>query len=132
MQEFTGKRVRVFVIWEPVLPTDWTSPSTATLKRISDTRATQFWDRGRLISRSMGEHDREGIVWDYVAVYQSAVLWGDHPPHALYSGGPVVRVKNEVRAALGQALETNHVAVHWKGIDNALPQLRPHERITGP
>ena len=36
----------MFVIWEPVLPTDWSSPSTATLRRISDSRAAQFWDKG--------------------------------------------------------------------------------------
>src|SRR5215475_13047000 len=100
MQEFTGKPVRVFVIWEPVLPTDWTSPSTATLRRISDARAAQFWDKGRLISHSMGEHDRQSIVWDYVAVYPATVMWEDHPPRALYSGGPVVRVTDEARAAL--------------------------------
>lgn len=112
IKEFARKPVRVFVIWEPVLPTDWTSPSTATLNRLSDGRATQFWDKGRLISHSMGEHDRRSVVWDYVAVYPPAVLWADHPPQALYHGGPVVRVTDEARAALGQALQRNAVRDH--------------------
>jgi hypothetical protein len=105
MEEFAGKPVRVFVIWEPVLPTDWSSPSTAALRRISDTRAAQFWDKGRLISHSMGEHDRRSVVWDYVAVYPAGVVWEESPPQALYHGGPVVRVSGPARAAVAQALQ---------------------------
>ena len=97
--------MRTFVIWEPVLATDWASPSTMTLRRISDPRATQFWDKGRLISHSMGEHDRRSVVWDYVAVYPPGAVWEEGPPEAIYHGGPVVRVTEETRAALAQALQ---------------------------
>jgi len=41
---------------------DWLSPSKAALSRIFDTRAAQFWDKGRLVSHSMGEHDRRSVV----------------------------------------------------------------------
>ena len=105
LPEFAGKPVRTLVIWEPVLFTDWTSPSTATLGRISNSAVAQFWDKDRLISHSMGEHDRRSIVWDYVAVYPPGSIWDDHPPEAAYSGGPVVRVIDETRAALVQALK---------------------------
>jgi hypothetical protein len=96
--------VRAFIVWEPVLPTDWASPSTAALRRISDSRASQFWDKERLISRSMGEEDRRSVVWDYIAVYPKGVLWQQQPPKALYDGGPVVKVTDPARAALAQDL----------------------------
>jgi hypothetical protein len=96
--------VRVFVVWEPVLPTDWTAPSTAALRRIADARAAQFWDKGRLISHLMGEHDRRSVVWDFIAIYGQGVAWNDQPPQAIFEGGPVVRVKQPARAALAQAL----------------------------
>jgi hypothetical protein len=96
--------VRVFVVWEPVLPTDWSSPSTATLRRIADSRVVQFWDKGRLISRFMGERDRRNVVWDYIAVYGQGAVRNDHPPQSLYQGGPVVRVIESARAALARAL----------------------------
>lgn len=112
MQQFAGKPVRAFVIWEPVLPTDWSSPSTSALRRIFDTRATQFWDKGRLISHSMGEHDRKSVVWDYIAVYPAGAIWRDVPPEALYHGGPVVRVIEPARAALAQALQGKQEEVH--------------------
>ena len=104
-----GKPVRTFVVWEPVLLTDWSSPSTATLGRISHMQAMQFWDRERLISHSMGEHDRHSIVWDYIAVYSGGALWEARPPEPLYSGGPVVHVIDEARSALSRALNEAQV-----------------------
>jgi len=104
LNEFAGKPVRVFVVWEPVLPTDWASPSTAALRRISDSRASQFWDKGRLISRLLGEHDRGSVVWDYIAVYPANAIWRERPPKALYEGEPLVKVTDSARAALAQAL----------------------------
>jgi len=88
-----------------VLPADWGPPSTAALRRISDSRASQFWDKGRLISRSMGEHDRRSVVWDYIAVYPAGRIWRGRPPKALYEGGPLVKVIDPARAALAHALE---------------------------
>ena len=105
MAKLAAKPARVFVVWEPVLFTDWSSPSTATLGRISLTRTLQFWDKGRLISHSMGEHNRRSIVWDYIAVYPRSAVWEARPPEPLYSGGPVIRVIGEARSALSRALD---------------------------
>jgi hypothetical protein len=112
MQEFAGKPVRALVIWEPVLVTDWFSPSTMTLNRLSDTRAAQFWDKGRLVSHSIGEHDRRSIVWDYIAIYSAGAIWEDRPPEAPYHGGPVVQVAEAARAAVAQALMEKPQPVH--------------------
>jgi hypothetical protein len=83
------------------------------LGRISNTAATQFWDKDRRISHSIGEHDHGSVVWDYIAVYPAGAPWEDRPPQPLYDGGPVVRVLTEARAALGQALKDDqaHQAV---------------------
>jgi hypothetical protein len=105
MAELVAKPARIFVVWEPVLVTDWSSPSTATLGRISSTRAAQFWDKDRLVSQSMGERDRRSIVWDYVAVYPRGTVWEASPPEPLYSGGPVIRVIDEARSALSKAVD---------------------------
>ncbi len=111
MQEFSGKPLRVFVVWEPVLWSDWSSPSTATLKRISDIRVSQFWDKDRLISRTLGEHDRQSVVWDFITVYSVGAEWQGRPPQPAYSGGPVFRVIDDARAALIRVLnETSQPA----------------------
>jgi len=50
-------------VWEPVLPTDWGAPSTSALKRIDGPPTFQFWDKERLLSHRMGEHDKDSIVF---------------------------------------------------------------------
>jgi hypothetical protein len=92
--------LRVFVIWEPVLPTDLGAPSTTTLRRIHDTRVKQYWDSNRVLSRAMGEHDRPSVVWDYIAVYKPEQLWTNAPPQPEFNGRPVVRFINGTREAL--------------------------------
>jgi hypothetical protein len=81
--------VRVFVIWEPVLPTDFVAPSTSALGRIPDARAAQYWDGKRALSHLLGEHNRSSVIWDYIAVYAPGELWQDAPPKPTYSDGPV-------------------------------------------
>lgn len=98
-------KIRVFVIWEPVLPTDLAAPSTMTLKRIGDTRAAQYWDNDHLVSKSIGEED--GVVWDYVAVYPQGKLWDKGPPEPIYSHAPLVRAIEDTREAIQKLLREN-------------------------
>jgi hypothetical protein len=100
LDEQRERKIRVFVIWEPVLPTDLAAPSTMTLKRINDSRASQYWDKEHLVSRSIGEDD--GVVWDYVAVYPPGILWEKGPPESVYSHGPVVRAIDDTREAISK------------------------------
>jgi len=97
--------MRIFVIWEPVLPTDFGAPSTATLRRASDPRVSQYWDKDHIVSRSLGERDRSSVVWDYVAVYQSGKLWDKVPPDPAYSNVPVVRAMGGTRDAVERLLK---------------------------
>ena len=107
MEEFPGKPIRAFVIWEPVLPTDWGAPSTAALKRISDARAMQYWDKDRLVSKSLGEHDRKSIVWDHIAVYAPGAMW--EGKSALFADGPVIHVLDRAREAITKALSAKSI-----------------------
>ena len=105
LDEQRDQKISVFVIWEPVLPTDLAAPSTRTLARISDLKASQYWDKGRLISRALGETDDNSIVWDYVAVYQPGKLWDQAPPEPVYSSVPVVEVIDGTREAIQKVLQ---------------------------
>jgi hypothetical protein len=107
LRELNNKDVRVFVVWEPVLPTDFTAPSTAALARISDTQASQYWDRKRALSHVMGEHDRHSVVWDYIAVYAPGALWEGAPPKPDYSSHPVRDVIAGARESIQRLLAHN-------------------------
>jgi len=62
------------------------------MRRISDLRVHQFWDRTRLLSKAMGEADRHSVIWDWVGVYAPDAAWDSDPPKPNFEGGPVVRV----------------------------------------
>ena len=98
-------RLRVFVIWEPILPSDWARPGTGVLSRVSDRRAAQFWDKRHLFAKQLSqalESDKEhpeprccdegGILWDVVVVYPRRARWEKSLPRAAVLNGPVVRM----------------------------------------
>ena len=96
----TDPHLRVYVIWEPVLATDLSAPSTIALRRIRDLRVKQYWDKDRVLSHAMGEHDRPSVVWDYIAVYRPEQIWTEAPPQPEFKGRPVVRFIEGARKAL--------------------------------
>jgi hypothetical protein len=101
----------VLVVWEPILPTDWTSPSRSTLARIPDSRARQFWDPNHLVSQelriSTEKHSLpepsccfdKGFYWDEVILYAPHSRWTDRPVPAFWNG-PVVKAAPLVENAL--------------------------------
>jgi hypothetical protein len=108
--------VKVFAVWEPVLPTDIGPPSTENLARLSDPRVEQFWDEGLLLSEVLLELVRahpewlkpeekvalasQKVVWDLVAVYPPGARWEKEPPLPDYYGGPIVYYTDGLKARL--------------------------------
>ena len=97
--------VRVLVVWEPMLPTDWSRPSGRVRSRISDPRVVQFWDRDHLVAKELRQQlsnsqigcQRNGIIWDVAALYPNNVQWGSAP---VFFGGAVLDVAGDVRQRL--------------------------------
>ena len=110
LEQVHDSGLRAFIVWEPVLLTDWATPSTWTLSRVRDPRAVQFWDRGRLLSKALGgpEHfsrsdpmnriqfNMHGVIWDFVAIYPPGT---DRPS---FTGAPVVSVVDNVQRELAR------------------------------
>ena len=101
---FAGRPLRAFVVWEPVLFTDWTAPGSAALRRVADPRAAQFWDRQRLVSKALGERDDTSVVWDHVAVYPPGASWTQSPPKPLFAASPLEDALPEAKIAIRNAL----------------------------
>jgi hypothetical protein len=91
-------------VWEPILPTDYSSPGTAILARLSDPRVEQYWDKKHLFAEQLRheiESDagqpkanccaRKGVPWDEVAVYPRDAHWDGQLPRAAFLNGPVVQ-----------------------------------------
>lgn len=96
--------MRVLVVWEPILATDWRPPSGSALARISDGRARQFWDPKHVVAAALLEIAKRkppqpepdcciqrGLYWDDVILYPAGAQWKDAPTSVFWNG-PVVRV----------------------------------------
>ena len=82
--------VKVFVIWEPVLQTDWNRPGDSITANIPDGRASHYWDPNRRLSTLYGgpakiasiaatetvKFRMSGVVWDSAVVYPPGIQWG--------------------------------------------------------
>jgi hypothetical protein len=101
----------VFVVWEPILSTDWSAPSTFALHRIRDGRARQYWDPDHTVAKKLAADRRppqpeeecceqSGILWDLVAVYPRGATWNDRMPTAVLFNGPVVDVKQDLESRI--------------------------------
>ena len=103
--------MRIFVVWEPILSTDWAPPTTFALSRIPDTRAQQYWDPEHLVAKRLATDrrapqpeeeccERSGILWDLVAVYPKGAKWEERMPTAVLFNGPVVDVKSDIESRI--------------------------------
>jgi hypothetical protein len=102
----------VLVVWEPILATDWKSPSGNTLARIPDSRVRQFWDANHVVANALNEVVKQkspqpepsccvqkGFYWDDAILYAPQAHWKDEPT-SMFWNGPVVRVISGLERAL--------------------------------
>jgi hypothetical protein len=103
--------VHVFVVWEPVLLTDWRRPPASQTSYVPDHRAAHYWDIGRRLSalyggsanlEALAETRRKGfrmknVVWDTALVYPPGVRWGQ-PAKLLVA--PVVDFRDDLAKAI--------------------------------
>ena len=101
----------MFAVWEPMLPTDISQPTTGTLRRLSDRRVRQFYDGDHVLAAKMKADARSpqpvqdccsqrGILWDLMAIYGPGDKWTDKLPVATFFNGPVVDVTDGLTSAL--------------------------------
>lgn len=96
--------MRVLVVWEPILATDWRAPSGSTLGRIADSRARQFWDPKHVVSKELKDRSaltptqskpdcciQKGFYWDQAILYPAGAHWKEGPASVFWNG-PVVKV----------------------------------------
>jgi hypothetical protein len=102
---------KVFIVWEPILATDFGRPATWVLGRAPDLRVQQYWDAEHVVAKQMAADarppqptpdccDRGGILWDMAAVYPKGVLWTDRLPVATVFTGPVVEIEDAIEKAM--------------------------------
>lgn len=108
LEQHASAPLSVFVVWEPVLPTDWITPTSGVLARIRDPRAVQFWDPDRRLSAKIIETRADpppgGVVWDVVAVFPKGTRWENAFPSPVFQGYPVINAAEDLRKSLPAVL----------------------------
>lgn len=90
-----------------MLRSDWAKPGSGVLGRVSDGRASQFWDPHHLVSEQLRRAmkadpghpnpnccSEDDILWDLVIVYARGMEWRASLPRAAYMQGAVVRARD--------------------------------------
>ena len=108
LKELPADKLRVFVVWEPILPSDWQRPTGPVLALLSDLRVSQYWDKDHLIAKLVRDHlspdepdccTHNGILWDMVALYPKHSTLNVKPA---FVAGPVRHVTDRTRKRLGE------------------------------
>lgn len=103
MERHNDRKLRVLVVWEPILPTDWRSPGGSALARLPDNRIRQFWDPKHLVASQLKELANrkpgqqpdccveKGFHWDEALFFPPGAAWKDAPLPVFWNG-PVYKI----------------------------------------
>ena len=114
LKKVGGRPVRVFVVWESVLWTDFAPPTSKILSLISDSRASQYWDRDLVLSakadslggtgrgESTAAAGKKAIVWDVAAIFPPGARWDANFPSPTFASRPVIARIDEIQRRLSE------------------------------
>jgi hypothetical protein len=100
LERYPSQPITAFLVWQPILSTDWGKPRSGALYRLKDPRVLQFWDADHHAAEALrhSHEDRsqlpnccyeDGIWWDLMAVYPVGARWDDKLPEPILLEGTV-------------------------------------------
>ena len=113
MKQDPGANVQVFVVWEPVLATDWGTPGSGLTSNVADGRAVHYWDPSRRLSAVYGgvgnlpaiaaesqiAFKMKDVIWDSAIVYPPGAKWGSRADVLV---APVFKFPKNIAARLNK------------------------------
>ena len=104
-EKFPSARLRVYAVWQPILPTDFRYTRRESL--LADPRVTHLWDRNQAVGRwfasyrgPQGDCFMGDVAWDLFYLFGPEAQWGEGPDPLIACGGPVIEVSGKLAAAI--------------------------------
>jgi len=94
LEKYPSAKLRVYVVWFSMLPTDARSRWGWTGGVLADPRAVHFWDEKKTVGRWFAQQENSaggdpGIVWDAYYLYGSDAQWNSKPEPLISTGATV-------------------------------------------
>ena len=87
LEKVSDPRLRVYVVWLPILGFDGKKAAAAATGLIPDSRAAHFWDReqgiGKVYAKVLGLPPEE-LAWDVYLLFPAGARWQAEPPLPAY------------------------------------------------
>ncbi|MCC7307138.1 MAG: hypothetical protein IT173_06215 [Acidobacteria bacterium] len=85
MADLTGKDVKVYSVWVPILPSDAKFTVGRATKTLEESRVSHYWDGDSVLVQGYAPVlGIEGDAWDVYLLYDENAEWGDMPPKPTY------------------------------------------------
>jgi len=83
LEEMPAAKVKVFVMWTPIMANDTRSAAVSSSAYIPDPRVEQYWDlwnfTSKVLTQQLPYKDPE-IAWDMLVLYKPHLIWREGPP----------------------------------------------------
>ena len=84
LDELKDERIKVYVVWTPVLLEDNRQAAVQAIGHVFDQRAVHFWDADKSLGDALGKivtlpRERK-LAWDVYFAFDPQATWGDAPP----------------------------------------------------
>jgi hypothetical protein len=107
----SGKPVTVLAVWNPILPTDWSTPGARDRFRLTDARAAHFWDPRHTVTAAIQRSGEAAKLdpgccfkkdrwWDFAAVFPPGVRWEGGSARPSIVGGAIIDVAPQIEASI--------------------------------
>jgi hypothetical protein len=84
LQKINSHRLKIYVVWTPVLPGDSRKAAAQAVREVADGRAMHFWDEERILGKQFGKllplPGGKKFAWDIYLVYDTKTKWNAAPP----------------------------------------------------
>ena len=84
LEALPDERIRVYVVWTPVLREDGRAQVPAATDLIQQDRVQHFWDEDKSLGNSFGSivalPRQRTLAWDVYLLFDGEATWTDQPP----------------------------------------------------